>query len=184
MANKRLPLAIGLGISGWLLIDAALKGESPLDRLATIFTGAEPKGRLATAGITPGTTGTTPNTNPQTGFGTLELLGPWNEPKKHSGHLHWAHSNPDVVVKVGLELMALGYSVGEHPRFGGVAGSCNNDPHVVGSYHCKSRAIDINWNGWGDERLKLWEAAGYITSRVKELATAGANSPGGGVFVE
>lgn len=184
--SRRLPIAIGVGLAGWLFIDSALKGEAPFDRLATIFAGAEPKGRLADPQITPGTSGTPPTQSNTTGYGTLEMLGPWNEPKNHSGHLHWAHANPKVVEQIGLELISLGYTVGENPRFGGVAGSCQNDPHVIGSWHCRNNyaghAVDINWNGWGEERMKLWEAAQYINKRVKEIALDGGKPPGGGQF--
>lgn len=43
------------------------------------------------------------------------------------------------IVAVGKELQRLGYEVGEHPAFGGVA-----PVHSDGSYHYQSRAIDVN----------------------------------------
>lgn len=53
------------------------------------------------------------------------------------------------LVSIGRSLQAQGFSVGEHPAFGGV------DPvHTAGSYHYIGRAIDINWPG-PDERTVL-----------------------------
>jgi TP901 family phage tail tape measure protein len=43
------------------------------------------------------------------------------------------------IVQIGRSLQRLGYEVGEHPAFGGVAGV-----HVPGSAHYSGRAIDVN----------------------------------------
>ncbi|MFN2491163.1 MAG: hypothetical protein ABR529_15825 [Actinomycetota bacterium] len=53
------------------------------------------------------------------------------------------------LVKIGRQLQRQGFSVGEHPAFGGV------DPvHAPGSYHYQGRAIDVNWPGL-DEPQRL-----------------------------
>jgi hypothetical protein len=46
---------------------------------------------------------------------------------------------PGSVVAVGRQLLGMGYEVGEHPAFGGVAGV-----HTKGSDHYINRAIDVN----------------------------------------
>jgi TP901 family phage tail tape measure protein len=43
------------------------------------------------------------------------------------------------IVELGRALQREGYTVGEHPAFGGVSGV-----HVAGSYHYRGRALDIN----------------------------------------
>jgi TP901 family phage tail tape measure protein len=43
------------------------------------------------------------------------------------------------IVALGRSLQKQGYTVGEHPAFGGVSGV-----HVAGSYHYRGRALDIN----------------------------------------
>lgn len=61
----------------------------------------------------------------------------------HGGHLHFALPGGPVV-KVGRKLQRLGFDVGEHPKFGGVA-----PVHTSGSHHYNRDAIDVNYNGGG-----------------------------------
>lgn len=53
------------------------------------------------------------------------------------------------LITIGRNLQAQGFSVGEHPAFGGVSAV-----HTAGSYHYIGRAIDINWPG-PDEQAVL-----------------------------
>lgn len=59
------------------------------------------------------------------------------------------------IVQLGLMLQRMGYQVGEHPRFGGVA-----PVHTAGSYHYRGRAIDVNHGG--DEMAALDRIAGPL----------------------
>lgn len=81
------------------------------------------------------------------------------------------------LVSLGKALQANGYSVGEHPAFGGVA-----PVHASNSYHYAGRALDINWPGPG-ETSRLQELAGDLRQRfggrIKELYYPG-NDPYGG----
>lgn len=71
------------------------------------------------------------------------------------------------LVGIGQALQTRGWSVGEHPAFGGV------DPvHSDDSYHYAGRAVDINWPG-PNERSKLGMLANELRaqygSSIKEL---------------
>lgn len=67
----------------------------------------------------------------------------------------------DDIVSVGRAIQGMGYSVGEHPAFGGVA-----PVHTDGSYHYRNRAIDVNWYPAGQEPAKLDTLQGWIRSNV------------------
>jgi hypothetical protein len=69
----------------------------------------------------------------------------------HTGHLHFAADKG--IVKLGKRLQSLGFDVGEHPKFGGVA-----PVHTEGSHHYNRDAIDVNYRGggrWGNEAQAL-----------------------------
>jgi TP901 family phage tail tape measure protein len=83
------------------------------------------------------------------GGGIVELLHPGNDPA-HSDHLHVAMSTVDAIVALGRRLQKMGWIVGEHPAFGGVA-----PVHTDGSYHYSGRAIDVNWPTPADEAAKI-----------------------------
>lgn len=53
------------------------------------------------------------------------------------------------LVQIGRQLLQMGYLVGEHPAFGGVA-----PVHTPGSYHYRGRALDINWPGGGAAEMR------------------------------
>src|SRR5690606_2510576 len=59
--------------------------------------------------------------------GIVELL--WRT-TGHYDHLHVALASAAAAVRLGKRLQAMGYAVGEHPAFGGVA-----PVHTAGSYH-------------------------------------------------
>ncbi len=52
------------------------------------------------------------------------------------------------LIAAGRYLQSVGFQVGEHPYFGGVA-----PVHAPNSYHYKGRAIDVNWPGGGSAEL-------------------------------
>lgn len=63
------------------------------------------------------------------------------------------------IVALGSFLAEHGYSVGEHPLFGGVCGGC----HVENSWHYRNGALDINADGApGGEMAALDAIAGQI----------------------
>jgi hypothetical protein len=57
---------------------------------------------------------------------------------------------PSGVVAIGHWLQGLGYQVGEHPAFGGVA-----PVHTPTSYHYRGQAIDVNWPNPAQEPAML-----------------------------
>lgn len=79
---------------------------------------------------------------------------------------------------VGDALKAKGFLITENPAFGGVSGTCHNDPHAVGSYHCKidpdnpgvGLAIDVNWPDPASEDDKLREAYSWCKNHVRGIA--------------
>jgi hypothetical protein len=66
------------------------------------------------------------------------------------------------IVAVGRQLQAMGYSVTEHPQFGGVA-----PVHSRNSYHYAGRAIDVNWYPPKAEPDKLDALQGWIKANVR-----------------
>lgn len=68
------------------------------------------------------------------------------------------------LVTVGRAMQSMGYRVGEHPAFGGVA-----PVHVRGSYHYQGRAIDVNWPDAGGEPARLDSLSGWIRSNVSPI---------------
>lgn len=70
------------------------------------------------------------------------------------------------LVNVGRRIQQMGYSVGEHPMFGGV--------HPVhtwpNSYHYKGRAVDINWYPREQEPQKLDWLFNWIKKNVFPIA--------------
>lgn len=75
------------------------------------------------------------------GGGLLELLyGP--DVPGHADHLHLAKAKG--IVPLGRQLEQMGFAVGEHPRFGGVA-----PVHTENSHHYNRDAIDVNYRGGG-----------------------------------
>lgn len=74
------------------------------------------------------------------------------------------------IVGLGRQLQSMGFSVGEHPAFGGVA-----PVHTQGSYHYQGRALDINADShpWGEARALDWLYARllplYNSGVIKEL---------------
>lgn len=66
-----------------------------------------------------------------------------------------------AIVQLGRMMQSMGYSVGEHPAFGGVA-----PVHVPGSYHYKRRAVDVNWYPASQERPRLFDLYEWVTGRV------------------
>jgi hypothetical protein len=66
------------------------------------------------------------------------------------------------IVAVGRQLQAMGYSVSEHPQFGGVA-----PVHSRNSYHYAGRAIDVNWYPPKAEPDKLDELETWIKANVR-----------------
>lgn len=88
------------------------------------------------------------------------------------------------LVALGRQLQSMGFQVGEHPAFGGVA-----PVHVPGSYHYQGRALDINWPGAGEpakldwlySRLRrmpgvkelLWRTAGHFDHLHVAMAKGG-----------
>jgi TP901 family phage tail tape measure protein len=83
------------------------------------------------------------------GGGIVELLHPGND-AAHQDHLHVATATVDAIVALGRRLQKMGWLVGEHPAFGGVAAV-----HTSGSYHYSGRAIDVNWPTPAEERAKI-----------------------------
>lgn len=80
------------------------------------------------------------------------------------------------IVAVGHAMQRMGYLVGEHPAFGGVA-----PVHVPNSYHYRGRAVDVNWPGVG-EIEKLNTLAGWVRANVNpitELFYPGSDPVGG-----
>lgn len=70
----------------------------------------------------------------------------------HEGHLHLA-SDDLPLVKLGKKLQRMGFDIGEHPAFGGVA-----PVHTKNSHHYAANALDINYRGdgrWKDEGQAL-----------------------------
>lgn len=79
----------------------------------------------------------------------------------HAGHLHFAAQKG--IVPLGKKLQKLGFDVGEHPAFGGVA-----PVHTSGSHHYNKDALDINYRGggrWGDEAQALGWLERKLTKR-------------------
>lgn len=89
-------------------------------------------------------------------------FNPTSNDSTHSSHLHFALQQG--IVPVGRKLQRLGFDVGEHPKFGGVA-----PVHTSGSHHYNADALDINYNGggrWNSEAkalnwLERWLASRY-----------------------
>jgi TP901 family phage tail tape measure protein len=81
--------------------------------------------------------------------GIVELLHPGND-ANHQDHLHVATATVDAIVALGKRLQKMGWLVGEHPAFGGVAAV-----HTQGSYHYSGRAIDVNWPTPAEEKAKI-----------------------------
>lgn len=130
-------VTVALMLGGGVLIYSAFKGENPLDVLASTFTGKALAGSLrSSAGGTTSVTPPKPGTEETCGI--LELLHPGND-ADHQDHGHLAHESVTVLVTIGLRLMAQGFSVTEHPAFGGVRGS-----HDPDGWHYKARAFDFN----------------------------------------
>lgn len=81
------------------------------------------------------------------------------------------------IVEVGRMIQRMGFSVAEHPAFGGVAGV-----HAPGSYHYSGRALDINYAG-PNEAGALASLAEFLRKnlggRIAELFHPG-NDPVGG----
>lgn len=78
-------------------------------------------------------------------------FNPTSNDSTHGGHLHFALQRG--IVPVGRKLQGLGFDVGEHPKFGGVA-----PVHTQGSHHYNADAIDVNYNGggrWNSEQRAL-----------------------------
>jgi hypothetical protein len=67
------------------------------------------------------------------------------------------------IVTVGRQIQGMGYSVSEHPRFGGV-----NPVHTRKSYHYAGRAIDVNWYPARDEPAKLDRLRDWIKANVPD----------------
>lgn len=79
----------------------------------------------------------------------------------HQGHLHVAKQKG--IVKLGRYLQSLGFDVGEHPAFGGVA-----PVHTTNSHHYDADALDINYAGggrWKDEAHALNWLEKYLARR-------------------
>lgn len=77
------------------------------------------------------------------------------------------------IVALGRKLQGMGYQVGEHPAFGGVA-----PVHSPNSLHYSGRALDINADGWpGGEMKALDSLHGRLrnTKGVTELLWRVAN---------
>ncbi len=68
------------------------------------------------------------------------------------------------IVAVGRRMQGMGYRVGEHPAFGGVA-----PVHTKNSYHYRGRAIDVNWYPAAQEPAKLDYLAGWIRQNVRPI---------------
>lgn len=80
------------------------------------------------------------------------------------------------IVQLGRQIENMGYDVGEHPSFGGVA-----PVHTANSWHYKAAALDINWYPVDEERAKLNSLANWIRSRIapRELFWPGYDPVGG-----
>ena len=73
------------------------------------------------------------------------------------------------IVEAGRAIQRMGYSVGEHPAFGGVA-----PVHTSGSYHYRGQAIDVNWRRGGSEaarldQLRAWILQNVVRANIREL---------------
>ncbi len=68
------------------------------------------------------------------------------------------------IVAVGRRMQSMGYSVGEHPSFGGVA-----PVHTKNSYHYRGRAVDVNWYPASAEPAKLDYLHGWIRQNVSPI---------------
>jgi hypothetical protein len=66
------------------------------------------------------------------------------------------------IVYFGHRIKDMGYSVSEHPLFGGVCNGC----HVANSWHYKGKAIDVNWYPSSQEGAKLDYLRDWIKARV------------------
>lgn len=80
----------------------------------------------------------------------------------HEGHLHVA-SDDLPIVKLGKKLQRMGFDVGEHPAFGGVA-----PVHTKGSHHYANNALDVNYRGngrWRDEGQALDWLSQWLTKK-------------------
>ena len=99
--------------------------------------------------------------------GLLELIvggnriNPHSADPSHTGHGHVAMEHG--IVKLGKYLQGLGFDVGEHPAFGGVA-----PVHTTNSHHYNKNAIDVNYYGggrWDNERQALNWLEKYLLKR-------------------
>ena len=92
-------------------------------------------------------------------------------------------------IQVGRQLQAMGYLVGEHPAFGGVA-----PVHTKNSYHYKGQALDVNWPSAEAEGGKLDAIFGWLKSlnpteliwRAKghfDHLHVAFGGPGGGTYI-
>lgn len=68
------------------------------------------------------------------------------------------------IVDIGKAMQRMGYLVGEHPAFGGVA-----PVHTANSYHYRGMALDVNWPG-SDEMQKLDALYSWIRTNVTGIA--------------
>jgi hypothetical protein len=77
------------------------------------------------------------------------------------------------IVSLGRKLQQMGYHVGEHPAFGGVA-----PVHVPNSYHYRGRALDVNYYPASKEPTKLDQLHSWLRKNVPGLKELIWRAPG------
>jgi hypothetical protein len=68
------------------------------------------------------------------------------------------------IVAIGRRIEAMGYTVSEHPQFGGV-----HPVHTSNSYHYSGRAIDVNWYPAAEEPGRLDQLYDWIRANVPAI---------------
>ena len=79
------------------------------------------------------------------------------------------------IIDLGNALRNLGYDVGEHSQFGGVA-----PVHSDNSHHYRDQALDINWRGAGSEAARLQTLGSALRKAGLDELFYPGNDPVGG----
>ncbi len=108
------------------------------------------------------------------GGSVVEALGPYDiapfsYDANHAGansHWHIGTTTSDVAVAIGKQIQRMGFSVSEHPAFGGVG------THSSGSLHYSGRAIDAN-SAADETQAETRRIAEMLGGAVGALGSAG-----------